>query len=139
MTEIESNAEIVAAADEARKVLFDLELALEKQIDEMRLLAFKEQRLLNAEEKVRRTQIRASQAEIGDAHIELAYVTLSRLDNSEDVQQLKQKMFHVNQGLRDDLAELKKIKNIARKVADVTNKLTQIVSKVVAKAESMLG
>ena len=51
MTETESVAEIVAAADEARKALFDLELTLEKQIDEMRFLAFKEKRSLNDEEK----------------------------------------------------------------------------------------
>jgi len=139
MTETDSVAEIIAAADEARKVLFDLELALEKQIDEMRFLAFKKKRPLNDEEKGRRTQIRASQTEIKEALIELAYVTLSRLDNSEDVLQLKKKMDQVNQGLRDDLTELKKITSIAEKVANVADKLAQVVEKIATKAAGLMG
>ena len=138
MADTETVEAIVASADEARQALFDLELALEKEIEELRYKAFQENRSLNDEEKARRTQIRASQAEIKDAHVELAYVTLSRLDNSEDVAQLQQKMDQINRGLEDDLAELKKIESVAKKVDKVAEKVAEIAGKVAEKVANMV-
>lgn len=129
--------QIVAVADEARRALFDLELELQKEIDGLRFVAFKENRPLTAAEKDLRNQLRASQGEIRDSHAELAYVTLARLDNSEEVKLLKQRIDEVNHNLKDDLETLAKIQRLAVKVANVADQVAKIVKEVATKAASL--
>jgi len=132
-----SAQEIIEAASEAQKALFELELAIENDIDEMRLKAFKEERSLSEDEVKRRKELRVAQGEIRDAKQELAYVTLSRLDASDDVVQLRKRMKMVNQCLSDDLNNLNNIEKFAAKAAKAADKITEVVAKVASKAASM--
>jgi seryl-tRNA synthetase len=130
MPDDSSAAAIVAAAEESRKSLFDLELGIEKEVDALRFRAFRENRDLTAEELDRRTKLRACQAEIRDAHTELAHVTLVRLDSSDEVRSLNARIGEVNRGLADDLQALKDLEELAGKLAEVTDKLAQVVRKI---------
>jgi predicted nucleic acid-binding Zn-ribbon protein len=132
-----SSQEIIAAANETRKALFKLEIALEDDIDEMRLKAFNEGRALSDDEVKRRKELRVAQGEIRDAKKELAYVTLSRLDASDDVAQFRKRIDMVNQCLSDDLDNLKNIEKFAAKAAKAADKITEVVAKVASKAASM--
>ena len=134
MRKVKTIKSIVTAADKTRRALFDLDRDLEKQLDKIRFDASKQARSLSIEEKKVRTQIRASQSEIRNAIIQLDYVTASRLDKSEEVLQLKQRIENVNQDLNDDLKQLKKIEGMAKKVSLVADKLTDVVIDLAAKA-----
>lgn len=134
MSNAESAASVVVAAETSRKSLFDLELGIEQQIDALRFRAFQERRALSPAERDRRTQLRAAQAELRDAHLELAHVTLLRLDDSVEVHRLNARIAEVNQGLADDLKALKDLEGLAEKVADVTDKLAQVARKIAERA-----
>lgn len=130
MPEATSAAEIVAAADETRKGLFELELGIEKEVDALRFRAFKERRPLSDAERAKRSELRACQAEIRNAHVDLAYVTLVRLDDADEVRSLNARIGEVNDALADDLAALKKLEDLSAKVAQVADKLAQVVGKI---------
>ena len=130
MPDDSSAAAIVAAAEDSRKSLFDLELGIEKEVDALRFRVFQESRDLTADELDRRTKLRACQAEIRDAHLELAHVTLVRLDNSDEVRSLNARIGEVNRGLADDLQGLKDLEELAGKIQEVTDKLAQVVRKI---------
>lgn len=131
---IESAAAIVAAAEDSRNSLFDLELGIEKEVDALRFRVFQESRDLTADELDRRTKLRACQAEIRDAHLELAHVTLVRLDNSDQVRSLNARIGEVNRGLADDLQGLTDLEELAGKIQEVTDKLAQVVRKISERA-----
>jgi hypothetical protein len=129
--------EIVASAAEARKQLGKLEHQLQGEIDRIDFIAFEEKRLLNERERKQRRQLRSSQIQVRDAFTQLAFVTIQRLDNSDEVLRLKQRIETIKETLADDLERLKKIERIAETVAQVSDTVADVVAKLVEKAADL--
>ncbi len=130
MSDLNNRAEIVAAAVEARRELSDLERVLQEEIDEIDFTAFVERRPLTPQEKQLRRVRRSDQGEVRDAFKELAFVTLQRLDQSAEVQQLVAKLTQVNERLGEDLDELKAIERYTAIAAKVADTLAKVVGKL---------
>ena len=127
--------EIIADAREARHHLADLLQELQEEIDEIRFRAFKNGRELTAEEQATRNTRRAEKAEAQAAYIEMTFVTLQRLNESEEVKKLSQRMDEINKELADDLSRLKQIERyaqIAAKVADGVAKVAEKMADIAA-------
>ena len=138
MGDPESVDVIIASATEARRNLSDLEQQLQTEIDEIDFRAFQDGRPLTADEKARRKQFRASQTEVREAFVELAFVTLRRLDDSEEVKRLHKRMDQINRGLSDDLDDLKQIAEFAETAAKVADTIAEVVQKIAEKAAKVL-
>jgi hypothetical protein len=128
MANNESVQDIVNAAQAARRSLSDLEQQLQTEIDRIDFKAGQEGRDLTPAETKRRTQLRASQSEVREAFVELAFVTVSRLDQSAEVAALSARMDRINRGLSDDLNRLKQIANFATMVAQVAEAVAKVVA-----------
>jgi hypothetical protein len=123
-----------AAAHSAEGAIATLQRKLQAAQREIRRDAFIADRALTPAEQGRIADIAAAQESLTNALIELSFVTLQRLDNSEKVRQLQQKMDQINEGLTDDLDDLKRIEELAATVAKVADKVAQVVAKVAALA-----
>jgi len=134
MANDESIEDIVNTAQETRRGLSDLEQQLQSEIDKMDFDAFRDGRDLTVAETKRRTQLRASQSEVRDAFIALAFVTVSRLDDSAEVAALSKRMDGINRGLSDDLGRLKKIAAFATTVAKVADGVAKVAAQLVKLA-----
>jgi hypothetical protein len=137
MTEKNTVEAIVAGAKGSRSQLESLDKALDSAIDEIVSGGAKQGRQLTDGEKGERDLLRAQQAKVQAAFQELAFVTLARLDNSDDVKQLQEKLKSINADLNDDLERLKKIATyaaIAAQVADGLAKLAAQAAAIAAKA-----
>lgn len=121
---------IVAEAMKNRMNLLNLDHELQSEIDEIVLGAARAGRPLTVEEKARRKARRASQAEAGRALKALAFVTLARLDSSAEVIELKGKLDQVNDGLLDDLEQLKDIARYAEIAAQLADGLAKLAEQV---------
>ena len=129
MTDAETIAEIIAASRQARRNLAELEQELQDEISEINFTAFSEGREVNAAEHKRRKARRASQFEVREAYVLLAYETLRDLDESEEVARLQEKMANIDRGLRDDLDHLKTIEKYAETVTRVVDEFAKIAEK----------
>jgi hypothetical protein len=137
MTDKNTVDAIVAGATASRSQLASLDHTLQGAIDEIVLGAAKQGRELTDDEKKQRKLLRAQQADVQEAFEELAFATAARLDNSDDVKQLREKLQSINANLGDDLDRLRKIAiyaAIAAQVADGLAKLAEQVAGAVAKA-----
>jgi hypothetical protein len=74
---------------------------------------------------------------VRDAFTQLAFVTIQRLDNSDEVLRLKQRIETIKETLADDLERLKKIERIAETVAQVSDTVADVVAKLVEKAADL--
>ncbi len=133
----ESVDDIVRSAQAARRDLSDLEHELQTGIDSIDSAAFQQGRDLTAAETAKRTQLRASQAEVRDAFIQLAFVTVSRLDDSTEVAALSARMQGINSGLADDLARLKRIAQFAETAAKVVDGVANVAAQVAKLAAAV--
>jgi hypothetical protein len=134
MAKDESIEDIVNSAQAARRDLSDLEQELQTEIDKMDFDAFQNGHDLTAAQTKRRIQLRASQSEVRDAFIALAFVTVSRLDDSSEVAMLSTRLDGINSGLSDDLGRLKKIATFATTVAKVADGVAKVAAQVVKLA-----
>jgi soluble cytochrome b562 len=133
----ESVNDIVKSAQAARRSLSDLEQKLQSEIDSIDFAAFREGRDLTAAEIAKRTQLRASQGELRDAFVQLAFVTVSRLDDSAEVAALSGRMERINRGLADDLDRLKRVAGFAKAVAGVADGVAKVAARLVALAAAV--
>lgn len=124
----ESVEDIVNSARAARRSLSDLEQRLQDEIDSIDFAAFREDRGLTPAEAAKRTQMRASQAEVRDAFVQLAFVTVSRLDDSAEVAALSGRMERINRGLADDLERLNRVAKFAKTVAKVADGVARVAA-----------
>ena len=124
--------EIVAAAESSRNDLSTLERQLQERIDQIDFDAFAAGRELTEAEKTERQSLRASQAELREAFQVLAFVTLRRLDESDQVIQLHTRMSRINKGLKDDLERLKDVEDYARIAVKVADGLGKLLEKAAA-------
>ena len=137
MTDKNTVDAIVAEATATRSQLASLDHTLQGEIDKIILGAAMQGRELTDNEKNQRKLLRGQQADVQEAFAELAFVTVARLDNSDDVKQLRERLKSINANLSDDLERLKKIATyaaIAAQVADGLAKLAVQVAGAVAKA-----
>lgn len=130
----ESIQDIVKSSQGARRSLSDLEQQLQSMIDEIDFTAFRDGRDLTPDETVRRTQMRASQREIRDAFVELAFVTVSRLNDSDEIAALSARMERINRGLSDDLERLKRIAGFAKTVAKIADGVAKVAAQITTLA-----
>ncbi len=126
--------EIIADAKATRRDLADLEQELQEEIDAIRFRAFQEGRAMTAEEQATRNERRAQKAEARAVYMDLTFVTLQRLNESDELKQLARKMDEVNRGLSDDLDQLKQIAGYAETAAKVADGIAKVAEKVVALA-----
>ncbi len=133
----ETTQEIVDNAKAARRDLAEMEHLLQEELDKLDFAVFERGNGMTSEERDRRKEFRASQTEVREAYVALAYFTLRRLDESNEVGRLQQRMKEINQGLGDDLDRLKEIEGfaetaarIADAVAKATAKLAQVAARV---------
>ena len=61
---------------------------------------------MTTDEQARRNERCAEKAEAREAYVALTFVTLQRLNNTEELKQLNQRMREINLGLSDDLDRL---------------------------------
>jgi len=117
---------IVAEAAATRSQLASLDHTLQDEIDKIVLGAAKQGRALTDNEKNQRRLRRSQQADVQEAFAELAFVTVARLDNSDEVKQLREKLKSINANLSDDLERLKKIATYAAIAAQVADGLAKL-------------
>lgn len=130
MTKKETVAEIMVDAKAQRENLEELERSLQADIKQIDRLAFMESRALTADEKAHRAALRASQEKVGAAYVEWAYLTLKRLDDSAEVDIIKEKIDAVNISLADDLGRLKNVERYAEIAAKVAEGAVKIAGKI---------
>lgn len=121
---------IVDEAKAARRNLADLETQLQQEIDEIQATAFREGRDLTTEERAIRTARRASLRNARAAYAEMAYVTLRRLNNADELAGLRQKMEQINTTLKGDLDRLKRIARYAQIAARVADSVAKVAAKM---------
>lgn len=127
--------EIVASVETAHGELGKLERELQKEIDEIRISAARAGRSPNPEELMRLKELRAEKAEARQVLADLVFFNLIRLNESDEITELQRKMDGINNALRDDLEDLKRIERyaeIAAKVADALAKATEKLASLAA-------
>lgn len=122
-----SGQDILNDAIAAKDALHRLESKLNDQIDGLAFTALKAGRDLTAEEHAKRNQYRAAVAAVEDAFNELGFVTLTKLNSSDEVKNLLHDISEENRTLDEDLAHLKKVEAIAQDIADVAAQLPKVV------------
>jgi hypothetical protein len=128
-------ADIKAQALKARQEILKLDNKIHEEIAALEFAAFKDDRQPTAAELKRQGELESAQKELVKQLKILGFVTASKLDNSDDVTRLLERMQTVNAGLEDDLARLKKIERFAKaaaQVADAVAKVAERLAKIVA-------
>jgi hypothetical protein len=123
---------IVTDATRNRTNLAQLDHSLQIEIDEIVMMAAKQNRPLSDSDKEKRRGLRARQAEVQELFEELAFATLARLNNAVDKDEFKRAFQSINANLEDDLATLKKIQRYAAIAAKVADGLAKLALKVAA-------
>jgi hypothetical protein len=122
-----SAQDILNDATAAKDALHRLESALNEQIDSLAFTALKEGRDLTAAERSKRDQYRAAVAAVESSFDELGFITLTKLNHSNEVKNLLHDISEENSQLDDDLKQLKQVEAIAQEVADVAAQLPKVV------------
>jgi hypothetical protein len=122
-----SAQDIVDAAAATRDALHRLESKLNEQIDAIAFTALQAGRAITAAERAQRDQYRAAVATVENSFDQLGFVTLAKLDSSDDVKGLLNDTTATNTRLDGDLARLKQVENVAQEVADVAAQLSKVV------------
>jgi hypothetical protein len=128
-------AQIKAEAEKARQEIRRLDNQIHEEVAALEFAAFSEDRQPTAAELKRQGELEAAQKELLKQLKILGFVTASKLDNSDDVARLLERMQAVNIGLEDDLDRLKKIERfakIAAQVADAIAKVAERLAKIAA-------
>jgi hypothetical protein len=129
--------QIEATAQRARNAIATLQKQLQEEQRDINRTAFFAGRPLTAEEQARIAEIGIAFKKSNDALVELAFVTLQNLDDSQEVQLLQTRMTGINAGLSVDLDKLKDIQAVsatAARVADTVAKVAAEVAKLAAAA-----
>jgi hypothetical protein len=118
--------QIAAAQDEARETLGKLASQLNDGIDAIEAKVFQEDRDFSADERSRRDFLRASLNETNSAISELAFVTLDRLNQSDEVKRMRAAIDDVNRQIQGDLTRLQEIATFAKQATDALALLAKI-------------
>jgi hypothetical protein len=130
-------AQIEATAQSARNAIATLQKQLQAEQREINRTAFFAGRPLTTDEQARLAEIGIAFKKSNDALIELAFVTLQNLDDSQEVQLLQTRMSGINAGLSVDLDKLQRIEAVsatAARVEDTVAKVAAEIAKLAAAA-----
>ena len=128
-------ADIKAEADKTRKDIIALNNKIHDEVQAIEFAAFKANRDPTPAELKRQDELEATKKELQKQVTVLGFVTASKLDKSDDVSRLLERMESVNAGLEERLARLKKIEKFAKvaaQVADALAKIAERLAKIVA-------
>lgn len=128
-------ADIKAEAEKTRKDIIALNNSIHVEIGRIELAAFNAHRDPTPAELKRQDELEATRKELQKQATVLSFVTANKLDKSDDVARLLERMESVNAGLEDRLARLKKIEKFAKvaaQVADALAKIAERLAKLVA-------
>jgi hypothetical protein len=128
-------ADIKAEAEKTRKDIIALNNKIHDEVSAIEFAAFKANRDPTPAEQKRQDELEATKKELQKQITILGFVTASKLDKSDDVSRLLERMESVNAGLADRLARLKKIEKFAKvaaQVADALAKVAERLAKIVA-------
>jgi hypothetical protein len=127
--------DIKAEAEKTRQDIIALNNKIHDEVSAIEFAAFKSNRAPTPAELKRLDELEATKKELQKQVTILGFVTASKLDKSDDVSRLLERMEGVNAGLEDRLARLKKIEKFAKvaaQVADALAKIAERLAKIVA-------
>jgi hypothetical protein len=128
-------ADIKAEAEKTRKDISTLNSLIHKEVETIERAAFSANREQTPAELKRLDELEATRKELQKQVTVLGFVTASKLDKSDDVARMLERMENVNEGLEGRLARLKKIEKFAKvaaQVADALAKVAERLAKIVA-------
>ena len=128
-------ADIKADAEKTRQDIIALNNKIHDEVSAIERAAFMADREPTPAELKRQDELEATKKELQKQLTVLSFVTASKLDKSDDVARLLERMQSVNAGLEDRLARLKKIEKLAKvaaQVADALAKIAERLAKIVA-------
>ena len=128
-------ADIKADAEKTRNDIKALNDLIHKEVERIEGAAFSADREQTPAELKRLDELEATRRELQKQVTVLGFVTASKLDKSDDVARMLERMESVNEGLEDRLARLKKIEKLAKvaaQVADALAKIAERLAKLVA-------
>lgn len=114
---------------QAQVAALDRELSAERK--EIKKQAFLERRKLTDEETARRKEIAAMRMELAEARKMMGQDIIKNLENSEDIDDLINKISAVNGQLEGNLEKLKKIEGYAKTAEKISANLAKTVKKLV--------
>ncbi len=123
-------ADIKAEAEKTRKDIIALNNDIHVEIGKIELAAFNAHRDPTPAELKRQDELEATRKELQKQATVLSFVTANKLDKSDDVARLLERMESVNTGLEDRLARLKKIEKFAKVAAQVAEALAKIAERL---------
>lgn len=128
-------ADIKADAEKTRQDIIALNNKIHDEVSAIEFAAFKANRDPTPAELKRQDELEATKKELQKQVTILGFVTAGKLDKSDDVARMLERMKDVNAGLEDRLARLKKIEKFAKvaaQVADALAKIAERLAKIVA-------
>lgn len=128
-------ADIKADAEKTRNDIKALNDLIHKEVERIEGAAFSADREQTPAELKRLDELEATRRELQKQVTVLGFVTASKLDKSDDVARMLERMESVNEGLEDRLARLKRIEKLAKvaaQVADALAKIAERLAKLVA-------
>ncbi len=128
-------ADIKADAEKTRNDIKALNDLIHKEVERIEGAAFSADRGQTPAELKRLDELEATRKELQKQATVLSFVTANKLDKSDDVARLLERMESVNEGLEDRLARLKRIEKFAKvaaQVADALAKIAERLAKLVA-------
>lgn len=128
-------ADIKADAEKTRQNIKALNDLIHDEVGRIEGAAFSANREQTPAELKRLDELEATRKELQKQATVLSFVTANKLDKSDDVARLLERMESVNEGLEDRLARLKRIEKFAKvaaQVADALAKIAERLAKLVA-------
>ena len=122
--------EIVKAADEQIARLQASERALNTEINAVRAIEW--QRPLNADEREQLAQLRRTKASVLAAIEELSLLTVSDLDQTDEVKRLLNAMEGIQLILKTELNDIKHTAAVATSIADAIQGIASLAAKLAA-------
>lgn len=137
MLATETVKEIVEDAKALQHELLSAKHQLRDALDEMAVEVATKGVEFSQAQREQRAAWRAAMSEVNDAILDLNWVTLQRLNASEDVKMIRAKMMEINDELRDDIQRLKRLEHVAATAAQVVDTIAKVVEKTVALAAKL--
>lgn len=129
-----SRAQIVRRADRELTRLAKLERNIARAIDDLRDIEW--DRPLNAAERRKLQNLKASRTDVRDAIEELGFVTMAALDRSDEALRIANALEGVVRDLKARRAALDRFVSTAQGVAAVLSSLTGLAASVAQRARS---
>jgi len=121
----ETISAIIAARDDARRIIFDKALTLQTAIESIKDRGY--DRPLTPAERKAIEEYRDGIGALREADREVALITVRLLSESSEVQRLINVLSAVNEGLKGKLASIKRVVEVLKKVSDVIGIVDNVI------------